>query len=212
MPHFLEAVFRLVETGLSTPGGLAALFVIVTVGEAGFATPVILEGVFLTAGIHLAHGSPNQVFLFALTVPASIAGASAVYWSSRSVRAPFHRLLVKLPGLSAGRLERASERARGASAPTVALLRLLPGLLVPVSIVAGASRLPFRTFVVGVALSDLVWNGTFLALGTVMGRLFPREQAAHAFWWGALIGITVGLGLAVAAWLVRARTRQVGDH
>jgi membrane-associated protein len=187
---------------------MVLLFLVVAIGEIGFAAPAILEATFLAAGVRLAHGDPDLVSLFAVTIPASMLGASALYWPSRAAQGPLFGLVSRLPWIGHERWERARVRIQGASAPTVALLRLLPGFLVPVTVVSGASRLRYRTFVAGVALSDLIWNGTFLALGVIMGRLFPQEQRAHAFWWGALIALLLALAVASGTWLARAWSRR----
>lgn len=209
MPAFLEQLFGLLEYSLRTPGGMGALFALVAVGEAGFATPIFLEATFITAGIHLSRGSPDLLFLFVITVPASVMGASAIYSVGRGAQRPIQALLLRLPWMSEQRLQRARARAGNTSATTVAFLRLLPGFLVPVSMVSGAARLPYRTFALGVAISDLIWNGAFLTLGTVMGRLFP-DKDSQAFWWGALVAVILGMSLALGGWLKRFRAGSAG--
>lgn len=196
MAAALEAVYRLLDTNLLSVGGLVALCVIVVIGEVGFATPVLLEGIFLTAGIHLSQGRADLLPLFGVTISASILGASLVYSAGGALHGPIAWLTKMAPWSSREQLESLQGRIAGASLAMVATLRLLPAMLVPVSLASGLFKLPWGTFALGVALSDLVWNSTFLALGLILGKAFPKEEAVSAFWWG--VGIAAALMLTVA--------------
>lgn len=196
METALEAAYRLLETNVLSVGGLVALCVIVVIGEVGFATPVLLEGIFLTAGIHLSQGRADLLPLFGVTIFSSVLGASSVYAGGGALQGPVAWLTKKAARSYPERLASLQGRIAGASPAMVAGLRLLPAMLVPVSLASGLFKLPWGTFALGVALSDLIWNSTFLTLGLVLGRLFPKEEAVSAFWWG--VGISAALMLTVA--------------
>ena len=52
----------------------------------------------------------------------------------------------------------------------VTMGRLTPGLLVPTSLTSGAIGLRYEYFVIGVALSAIIWDGTFILSGIVLGH------------------------------------------
>ncbi len=93
-------------------------------------------------------------------------------------------------------LERVSKRVRSAGWIGVGLSRLIPGLRIYTTLVAGAVRVPRRTFIVAMIPSTIVWVGVFTALGTVVGipveHFFNRiEQLAVQ----GVILLVMGLGI-----------------
>jgi DNA-binding transcriptional ArsR family regulator len=77
----------------------------------------------------------------------------------------------------------------------VALSRLIPGLRIYTTLVAGAVRVRRRTFIAAMVPSTVVWVGVFVALGTVVG--IPVEhffnQVERLAVQGAIL-IVMGLG------------------
>ncbi len=203
MPHLgvlSHGFFRLASQGLTSPAGLGILFVLVAVGEIGVPTPVVIESAFLAAGVALFHRPMHIVALFTVTAIASVVGASGVYWVGVKGTGLFNlrkRVSSRLPEeRTASLLARLSRT----SILTIALLRLVPGLLLPVSLLAGAVRVPYRTFAAGVVVADLLWNSSFLALGAILKHLLPNEKPHTVFW----LGVAMAVGVAAAALLSRA--------
>jgi membrane-associated protein len=79
-----------------------------------------------------------------------------------------------------------------------ALLRALTPAL------AGASKLPYRTFLPWNALGGLVWAGGMVLLGYVFGHSLGRIETGLKYW---TFGVLVLLA-AVAGWLVLRRRRR----
>jgi len=102
-------------------------------------------------------------------------------------------------------LEHATRRLRKGGAPAVFVGRLIPGLRIHTTQVAGVSRMPRLTFAAGLIPSVVVYLAIFVGLGALVGRtavgLFHRAQ--HRFF---VIAVTGLAGLAVVLsirWLAR---------
>jgi uncharacterized RDD family membrane protein YckC len=102
-------------------------------------------------------------------------------------------------------LERATRLLRRRGAPAVFVARLVPGLRIHTTQVAGVSDLPRLTFAAGLIPSVVVYIGFFVGLGALAGRpavgLFHRAQ--HRFF---VLAVTVLAVLAVVLsvrWLAR---------
>ncbi len=96
-------------------------------------------------------------------------------------------------------LERVSNRVRSAGWVGVAVSRLIPGLRIYTTLVAGAVRVPRRTFIVAMVPSTIVWVAAFVALGTVVGipveHFFTRVEELAV---QGVILVVMGLGIFLA--------------
>src|SRR5438128_3424099 len=75
-------------------------------------------------------------------------------------------------------LERATHLLRRGGAPAVFIGRLIPGLRIQTTLVAGVKKSPHLSFAAGLIPSVFVYIGFFVGLGALVGpppvRLFPR--------------------------------------
>jgi membrane-associated protein len=98
-------------------------------------------------------------------------------------------------------LERATRLLRRGGAPAVFVARLIPGLRIHTTQVAGVSNMSRVTFALGLIPSVVVYIAVFVGLGAVVGRpavgLFHRAE--HRFF---VIGV---IGLAVLAVVLSVR-------
>jgi hypothetical protein len=102
---------------------------------------------------------------------------------------------------AAGPYERASDRLRAASFLQIGASRLLPGLRVYTSLVAGAVGLDRRRFLGGLLPASALWVLVFIGLGFFVG--VPVERLVGRF---AAYGVRLALLLLVAAvWVLAAR-------
>ncbi|MDQ6857060.1 MAG: VTT domain-containing protein [Candidatus Dormibacteraeota bacterium] len=126
------------------------------------------EIVLLAAGLLIAAGGLNPFAFVPLAMLACILGSFVGYGWARLVG---ERGLISLAQRlhQQRNLERVSKRVRSAGWLGVALSRLIPGLRIYTTLVAGAVRVPARTFVVAMVPSTIVWVAAFVALGTVVG-------------------------------------------
>jgi len=100
-----------------------------------------------------------------------------------------------------GPYDRATGRLREASSIQIAASRLLPGLRVYTSLVAGAVGLNPRRFAIGVIPASALWVAVFIGLGYFVG-----VRAERLLGYVAGYGLEAGLILVIAvAWLLAAR-------
>jgi membrane-associated protein len=102
-------------------------------------------------------------------------------------------------------LERAAHLLRRGGAPAVFAGRLIPGLRIHTTQVAGVSKMPRRTFALGLIPSVAVYIAIFVGLGALVGQpaLSFFHRAQHRFF---VIAVTVLAALAVVLsirWLAR---------
>jgi Uncharacterized membrane-associated protein len=131
---------------------------------------------------------------------AVICGVLSGYtWANRIGPKRLHALASRLH--AGGPYDRAAARLRAASTLQIAASRLLPGLRVYTSLVAGAVGLNLRRFMTGVLPASALWVVAFMGLGLFVGapveRLFGRFEA---------YGVrAVAVAVVVVVWVVAAR-------
>jgi membrane-associated protein len=152
------------------------------------------EIVLLAAGLLIAAGGLDPYIFIPLAMVACIAGSLVGYsWARLVGERGLTSLAQRLHQQRS--LERVSQRMRSAGWIGVAVSRLIPGLRIYTTLVAGAVRVPRRTFLVAMVPSTVIWVTAFVALGTVVG--IPVEhffnQVEQLAVQGAIL-IVMGLG------------------
>jgi len=171
------------------------------VEEAGLPLPVAPgEAILLGAGLLISAGTEPWWLVIPLAYLSVLGGVATAYWWA-------HRIgPVRLRAL-AGRLrmggpyDRATARLRAATPLQIAASRLLPGLRIYTSLVAGAVDVDRRRFAIGVLPASALWVATFIGLGYFVGARVERL-------WGyvAAYGLKAAVILVIAGvWVVAAR-------
>ena len=178
---------------------------LVFIEESGIPVPFAPGDLLLIiAGIAIASDTVEPVPMLAALLTASVLGAMI----GREVFAAVGRpALIKAADALGFRpaLERATRLLRSRGAPAVFIGRLIPGLRISTTQVAGVSKMPRLTFAVGLIPSVVVYIAFFVGLGALAGqpavRLFHRAE--HRFF---VIAVTMLAALAVilsVRWLAR---------
>ena len=181
--------------------GVAIVCALLFLEEAGLPLPVAPgEAVLIGAGLLVASGAVPIWLMAPLAYLAVICGVLSGYtWAHRIGPKRLHALASRLH--AGGPYDRAAARLRAASPLQIAASRLLPGLRVYTSLVAGAVGLNLRRFMTGVLPASAHWVVAFMGLGLFVGapveRLFGRFEA---------YGVrAVAVAVVVVVWVVAAR-------
>jgi len=186
---------------------------LVFIEETGIPIPFAPGDLLLIiAGIAIASDTVDPLPMVAALMLATILGAMI----GREVFAAVGRPALKRAADALGfrrALDRTTELLKRRGAPAVFVGRLIPGLRITTTQVAGVSNMPRLTFAAGLIPSVAVYVAIFVGLGALAGqpavRLFHRAE--HRFF---VIGVTVLAALAVilsVRWLARRRALSALD-
>jgi energy-coupling factor transport system substrate-specific component len=191
---------------LAGPALIAAICGLLFTEELGVPLPFAPGDLVLgIGGIAIASGRVNPVLVVGLTFVAVVVGAML----GREITAllGWERLMKIARPLRAKKpLERAADLLRRGGWRTVFTARLIPGLRVYTTQMAGVTGVSRSTFFAGLVPSAVVYVGGFMGLGAAFGRpLLALVQAGtHQVVLGAL---ALAVGVVILLWL-RIRVRR----
>ena len=181
--------------GLHGVAALALLCGLLFAEEAGVPLPFAPgEVVLLAGGLLVAAGGLNPVIFVPLAILACVVGSMVGFgWAGlvgpgglEAVARRFHRQKA---------LGRVVSRVQSAGPGGIAVTRLIPGLRIYTTLVAGALRVSRRTFVIGMVPATAAWVVVFVVLGALVGlpveHFFTRLEKL-AVQGAILIGIGLG--------------------
>ena len=199
-----QDVFSLI--GASSPNVALLLAAICALGELTVSIPYLLESIWLLSGYELAKGLLSPVSLGFFWLSAQLGrqtGAFILFYLSRhgsvSIRKYFQKRFTVDLSRRSSIVSRIVSGFNRLTPLSVAAGRLFY-LRVPLTMALGASG-RFRTLVIGIILSSLVFDGIYILLGSTTGvtRLEPAK---------ALLYFLVGLTILYASGLIISRIRR----
>ncbi len=193
------------------------LFLVILAEEAGIPLPVPGDVFIATMGF-LAAGGPAQglwvAFAYtALAVTgATVIGASILYLLSRHLGRRLLAWAGRWLGYDEARAARMEAWLGRNGFLAVVVGRLIPGLRIVMTLVAGALRLPQATFSVGTLVAGLVWSSIYFWLGWGIGAASGPllKHVAVPAWLVVALAVGAGAGVVLALRLRRARRRVRG--
>jgi len=136
--------------------------------EAGVPLPIPGELTLVAAGLLIATGGLDPWLFVPAAIVACVAGSAAGYGWARLVGEHGLRSLAARLGQTS-RLEKVTGRLRQAGPKEIAISRLVPGLRVYTSLVAGAVGVDRGGFLAGVVPATVAWVALFTIVGAVAG-------------------------------------------
>jgi energy-coupling factor transport system substrate-specific component len=181
---------------LSGPTLILAICVLLFIEELGVPLPFAPGDVLLViGGIGIASGRANPALMVPFVLVACIVGA--VLGREITALLGWQRLMRLARPLHAEKpLDRAAQLMRRGGWRTVFTARLIPGLRVYTTQVAGLTGVPRSTFLAGLIPSSIVYVAGFLGLGAAFGR--PVLALIHQSQ-NKLVFIVLGVALMVPA-------------
>ena len=110
-------------------------------------------------------------------------------------------------------LDSARKKIKENSLFTVMIGRSIPGLMVPISVVAGTIQMPAGKFLLGVVLTLSVWIAAFIGVGGSLGHFGSRiEFPTHSLWYSLIVLIAFIILAAAANVWKRIRRTKSGEE
>jgi membrane protein DedA with SNARE-associated domain len=184
---------------------IAVIAGLVFIEETGIPVPFAPGDLLLIiAGIAIASDTVDPFAMVSALLLATILGAMLGREVFAAVGRPALLRAANVLGFRAA-LDRTTGLLRRRGAPAVFIGRLIPGLRITTTQVAGVSQVPRLTFAAGLIPSVVVYIAIFVGLGALLGqpavRLFHRAE--HRFF---VVAVTILAALAIilsVRWLAR---------
>lgn len=187
---------------------LVALFLIAVLTEVGIPFPFILDTTVLFVGYQAGFFSSKMLVLMVVLYLGGLVGSGLIYLLARFLGNPFVSFLEKRFTRLRTHVKNLSSALSSSRVPlAIAVGRLTPGLLIPVSIASGYVRLPFHLFALGLGLASLIIDVTLISAGLftrriVDSQLFGLSPTLVAF------GVAILISIAWASQRLISRLRK----
>lgn len=203
-PEWLEPEFLIRTFGF--PGLLAIVYL-----ESAVLLGVILPGdsLLFTAGLLSANDLLVPIWMLLIAVPvAAIAGDQTGYWIGRKAGPAIFRRPDSMIFKQAY-VEKAHHFFETYGPRTVAMARFVPIVRTMAPIMAGVSRMRYRSFTIYNTCGDIVWGVGVTALGFFLGQIpFVREYIELILVAIIVLSVLPMLLHLLKAWLTRRRQQE----
>jgi membrane protein DedA with SNARE-associated domain len=161
-------LFHIIETAPELYA-LSAIFLWVLLEEAGVPLVPTADMVLIFAGWRVSQGQLNPIGVVAMTVAATVLGATFLYLVANRGGQGALRRYGRLIHLDPVRLARAERWVAQHRAPALVAGRMIPGLKTVVSVAAGLFDVELRSFALYTALAATVWAVSSVTVGRIFG-------------------------------------------
>ncbi len=202
----MEHLAALVLEALSRHGYLI-IFAVMIVEEAGVPSPLPGDGLLLLVGYLISTGTLAFGPSLLIIIAGALGGATILYWlgrcGGRSLVKRYGRFL-RIDHRHLEDLKRLFKRF-GPAGPGVA--RLIPGLRIYSSALAGLAEIPYPLFLLNVFWAAAVWAVAFLLLGGIVGAYWQQYTSVSERA-GLVAGVAVVMIAMAAVWFHRRQAQK----
>lgn len=186
-----------------------ALFLVLLLEESGVPLPLPGDLVMMLAGVRIGQGRVHPLVAILLMESATWLGASFLYTLARRGGRPALYRYGRFLHLEVHKLARAEDFLRRHGWLAITLGRVIPGLRIPTTLVAGVFGVPYRVFLPALVLGASAYLGFFTLLGYVAGPgIIAAIEGPHLS--ARFVAIVAGLAVVVAAFAaIRRRAHLV---
>lgn len=213
MSHFIHALSTWVLHQFARQP-YVILFSIVFVEEAGIPLPIPGDALVILAGAQAHKTVVYDMIILSISSLAVFLGSTVLYFVSRRSGLLLLRY-GRLVRLSRSRIERVELWFRRHGKSAIIFGRLIPGVRIPTTIMAGLSNVPFRVFAPANAIAAVIWSLFYFFLGAAVQREWRLLTAVFSSLLdqlsdGVLVvwTVVISLGLLLGAWHVSRRVRK----
>lgn len=179
-----------------------ALFLWLLLEEAGLPMPIPGDLVILAAGARVGQGQMSLLLAVVLIEAATLLGSTCLYAVARRGGRPVLYRYGKYFHLDLARLAHAEDFYRRRGFLAIVIGRLVPGLRIASTVMAGAMRVPYRIFLPACLIGSN--NLLVFLLGLFAGP--PILDAIRGVGFSTrFLGVLLGLGVLVVAYLTIRR-------
>jgi len=186
------------------------LFLVILAEEGGIPLPIPGDLFIAAMGVLAHQGRASFAPTAAVVTTATVLGATVLYLVSRHAGRPLLVKVMRRFGFTEAREQRLEGWLTRHGAVAVVVGRLIPGLRIVMTVVAGVLRLRHRTFVVGTFFAGLVWSTIYFWLGWALGAGYERlaGQVPLEVAWPWAAGAAAAVALTLLLWRWRARRQR----
>ncbi len=153
---------------------IGTLFVMLTIEEAGIPIPIAGDYLIALAGARPHQSLGYAAIIIGIASAAVLLGSSLLFAIARRQGRPLLEKYGKFILLEPHKVQR-MEQWFSRYGPAVLIAgRLIPGLRIPTTVMAGLSTISYRRFLLFNAIAAILWSGLYFWLGSVLGREWRR--------------------------------------
>ncbi|MFJ2030781.1 DedA family protein [Streptosporangium sp. NPDC087985] len=170
-----------------------------------FGVPAPGEAILIAAAVYAGTGKLNIALVVLVAVVGAVAGDNVGYLIGRTGGRAFVHRWGRYVLLTPERFQTAERFFARHGGKVVTIARFVEGLRQANGIVAGASGMPWRRFLVFNSLGAVLWSGVWATLGYVagthIGAIYGQVTRYHTY-------VLIGLAVLVVAFIVRSLLRR----
>ena len=191
-----------------------ALFLLLLLEEAGIPLPVPGDTLLVWAGVHQPRTLGYTLAVLGVSSAGVFIGSSVLYVVIRWRGRPLLEKFGKYVHVNEKRLARTEGWFRRHGVVAILCGRMIPGLRIPTTVMAGLADVPYMTYAPCCAVTAVAWAAFYFYLGELLQRpmryIAPRVTGAldTLSAWLILAGVVALLVVIFSMWRLRRRANQ----